>query len=383
MPAFKLRAERVWRRTGRTLPASLRYLRLVVSEFSFTFLLILGLLAAGTFFFLRTPMKETGGLAPGWAESLFAAYSLFAFQVGYALPASLPLRIMYFLYPLIGLALVADAVVRVSLLLFSRQENQKEWTKVLASTYRDHVILCGLGRVGIRILERLRVPHRRGGHREGPGLVLPAEGAAAECAGLILDAKEEESLEHAGLLHARALIIATNDDLANVEIALDARRLKPGIRVVLRMFDEGIADKLREAFQLDVAFSSAASAAPMVAASVLEMDILGSFGLDGDEYFTVRLRIEEGSSLIGRPVGRLQGREEDDQDPILVVSLRRAAQGESTKARLRPDPNEPVLSGDEIVVQGKLDMLRRLNHLARQGRRLPANAASPARPTRR
>ena len=44
-----------------------------------------------------------------------------------------------------GLAVVADTVVRLTLLLFSRQENQKEWTKVLASTYRDHIILCGIG----------------------------------------------------------------------------------------------------------------------------------------------------------------------------------------------------------------------------------------------
>jgi hypothetical protein len=36
-----------------------------------------------------------------------------------------------------------------------------------------------------------------------------------------MDARQEESLEAAGLSHARTLVIATNDDLANVEIALD------------------------------------------------------------------------------------------------------------------------------------------------------------------
>ena len=53
------------------------------------------------------------------------------------------------------------------------------------------------------------------------------------------------------LIHICTLVIATNDDLANVEIALDARRLNPHIRVVLRMFDENIANKLRDAFHLD------------------------------------------------------------------------------------------------------------------------------------
>ena len=115
----------------------------------------------------------------------------------------------------------------------------------------------------------------------------------------------------------------------------------------------------------------------MVAASVLEMDILGSFGLDGDEYFTVRLRIEEGSSLIGRPIGGLhRDGEERGQNQIMVVSLRRAApaldtakgQGMLNKARLCPALEEQVQAGDEVVVQGQLDVLRRLNHLARHGK---------------
>ena len=64
MPAYKLRAERLWRKTGRTLQASLRYLRLVVSEFSVTFVLILALLATGTILFHRCPMNDLGGRPP-------------------------------------------------------------------------------------------------------------------------------------------------------------------------------------------------------------------------------------------------------------------------------------------------------------------------------
>lgn len=337
---------------SRRVRATARYLRLVGSQFFLTFLIIAVLLALGTLLFHGSPIDELGGRPPDWGQSLFATYALFALQPAYALPRGLALRAMYFLYPIFGLAVVADAVVRVSLLLFSRQENQKEWTKVLASTYRDHVILCGLGRVGFRVLQRMRQyqldvvviekDERSAFLQAAQRMKVPV---------LLMDARQEESLEQAGLRHARALVIATNDDLANVEIALDARRLCPGIRVVLRMFDEGMADKLREAFKLDVAFSSAAAAAPMVAASLLELDILGSFVLDDREVFTARMQVHEGCSLLGRSLGQVAA----DHHVVLV-----SHQAAGARSLLAPDPGTLVRPGDQIVVQGELDRLRKL-----------------------
>src|SRR5262249_46142968 len=250
--------------------ATVRYLRLVLSKFWATFTVIWLLLIVGAALFHQCHFEELQGRVPDWSETLFATYSLFAFQPPYKLPDFCPVRFVYFAYPLCCPVAGGDAVVRVTLLLFSRQENQKEWTKVLASTYRDHIILCGLGRVGYRMLERLLqwtldvVVIEKDDRSVFLQRVQQLKGPV-----LLLDARPEEPLHQAGIEHARTLVIATNDDLANVEIALDARRLNAQIRVVLRMFDEEIANKLRDAFHLDVAFSSAAAAAPIVAASVL------------------------------------------------------------------------------------------------------------------
>ena len=82
---------------------------------------------------------------------------------------------------------------------------------------------------------------------------------------LIRDMKEDQALIDAGVAHARAIIIATNEDMANLEVALDARRLNPKIRILMRMFDQQIASKIKDAFAIDHAFSSAALAAPIVA----------------------------------------------------------------------------------------------------------------------
>src|SRR5437588_197156 len=60
---------------------------------------------------------------------------------------------------------------------------------------------------------------------------------------LVRDMKEDQALVDAGVPFARAIINATNDDMANLEVALDARRLNPKIRIIMRLFDQQIADK--------------------------------------------------------------------------------------------------------------------------------------------
>jgi len=348
--------EQIARRLERRTRASVRYVRLIVAQFWLQSLTIVMLLVLGAMAFHRSPIAALGR-SPDWFESLFATYSLFALQPVYPLPPSWPLRIVYFSYPLLGLLVVFDTVVRVALLLFSRQENQKEWTKVLASTYRDHIILCGLGRVGYRILERLMEWHLDVvviEKSEASQFVPRLQHAGVPL--LVHDARQEESLVMAGIKHARTLIIATNDDLANVEIALDGRRLNPKVRVVLRMFDEEIATKLRDAFHLDVAFSSAAVAAPLVAGSVLELEILGTFVLEGREIFTAKIVLDSNCALVGSPISDLAARHK-----LMVLSHKVPDQA----ARFNPPDTQTLAAGDTLVLHGELPDLRRLAKLTR------------------
>src|SRR5947209_2691414 len=98
---------------------------------------------------------------------------------------------------------------------------------------------------------------------------------------LTRDMKEDQALIDAGIEHARAIVICTNDDMANLEVALDSRRLNPAIRVVMRLFDQKIAAKIAGAVSVDAAFSSSALAAPMVAALSLKAKTLSSYVIAG------------------------------------------------------------------------------------------------------
>jgi hypothetical protein len=75
---------------------------------------------------------------------------------------------------------------------------------------------------------------------------------------LVRDIKEDQALVDAGISRARALILATNDAMGNLEVALDARRMNPRIRVVMRMFDDQIALKVAGSMKVDAALNHTA-----------------------------------------------------------------------------------------------------------------------------
>jgi voltage-gated potassium channel Kch len=82
---------------------------------------------------------------------------------------------------------------------------------------------------------------------------------------VIGDAKLERTLRDAGLLRAKALLSVTSDDLTNLEVGLNAKLLNPGMRVVLRVYDQVLAQALHESLDIHFAFSTSAIAAGALA----------------------------------------------------------------------------------------------------------------------
>jgi Trk K+ transport system NAD-binding subunit len=205
------------------------------------------------------------------------------------------------IYPLFGIVLIGEGVVRLAMLIISKRAGEKEWMNVMASAHHDHVVLCGIGHLGYRVLQQLV-------ESKVAVVALELDGngrfvANAKNLGvpvLIGDMKDDQQLINAGVPHARVIIIATNDDLANLEVALDARRMNPKIRVLMRQFDQQVAGKISGALSIDAAFSSSALAAPIVVAMSLGAKILATFTVANVPHVTGELIIENGSALAGK-----------------------------------------------------------------------------------
>jgi Trk K+ transport system NAD-binding subunit len=82
------------------------------------------------------------------------------------------------------------------------------------------------------------------------------------------DATVVEVLRQARAETAKAVVAATDSELANLEIALLVRSLNPALRVVVRLAEPGFADAVREAAEIRYAVSVPALAAPAFAAAL-------------------------------------------------------------------------------------------------------------------
>jgi voltage-gated potassium channel len=353
----------------RRLRANWLYTRALAYEFRFTLGTFAVLLALGMVLFRITPLADYPH--PTLASSLYGTLSLLGLGQPYNFPDAWYLELLYLVYPVLGVGVVVQAVVRFGFLLVSKKNNDKEWTRVLASTFRNHIILCGLGQVGFRVLERLRQYHL-------PTVVIEKTGdghfvTTVKALGvpvIIADVKQDESLVQAGIERARAIIIATNDDLANIEVALDARRMNPSIHVIMRMFDQDIAQKIGHAFGFERTFSAASLAAPAIAALALEGKILGSCDVADRTYITAEVSVRPGSRLVGQAVGSFH-----HEHGAWVVALRRGDDG----FQHFPPSHVTVSTGDVLVVQAELHDLHRLNVAATGGKGSPAPPpAAPA-----
>ena len=173
-------------------------------------------------------------------------------------------------------ATILDFILRQRLpMLYTRRSKRMQ----------NHVILCGLGQVGYRTALELEKFDTEITVIEldanGPFVGLVSDRGIPV---LFEDARNSDVLVKAGVDRAAAVIACTDNDLSNVEIALDAREINPDIRVVLRLFDQRLASKIQKSFDIQAAFSASALAAPAFAAPAVDPSVQDSFHV-GDVLF--------------------------------------------------------------------------------------------------
>ena len=332
----------------------LRYLRVLLGEFRWTLLILACAVLVGTLLHAVTPQQSLAGRKPSIGISVYSAWMALFAQPGFSPPTAWYLLVLYGIYPVLGFILVGQGVVRLTLLMISRRRGEREWMLVMASTYRDHVVLCGLGHLGFRVLEQLvrsGVPVVVLERSKGNPFVPQAKQMNVPV--LIRDMKEDQALIDAGIVEASAIIICSNDDVSNLEVAIDSRRMNPKVRIVMRLFDQQVASKVAGALTIDAAFSSSALAAPAVAALSLHTTVLSSLSIKDETFVAVQLIIEDGSPLAGQPPARLEA----EHGARVLAVINSAGVSQTSSAALNP--------GDQVITHVSVANLPALAGAAR------------------
>jgi Trk K+ transport system NAD-binding subunit len=229
-------------------------------------------LIAGTIVKLQAPSST------GWSESFFAIYTQL-FEPSGPLPAAALSQVIYWITPIVGTVLVAQGAVRIGAEFIDPARRDALWLKLMIDTLDGHVVVCGVGHVGFRVAEELLELGERVCAIEVTATDFVSQLRRREVPVLVGDARRDELLRQVAIERAKAVVCATNDDLANLEIALDAKRMNPNIRVIMRMFDQRLAGKVGGALELDQSFSTSALAAPVIALSAQRGGVITAYHL--------------------------------------------------------------------------------------------------------
>ncbi len=221
----------------------------------------------------------------------------------------------------------------------------------------DHVIVVGLGTIGLGVVDGLRAAGV-------DVLVVETDEENRFLAAVrqhdvpvvIADATLPDTFAMVRLEHARAVAVLTSDDLVNIETGLAIRDLLAerwaAVPVVLRLFDRRLASTVEASFDFRFVRSTSALAAPWFVGAALGLDVLGTFYLGDRSMLVGSLRVAAGSVLDGVALGELDAR-------IRVVTLTRA----NGRAEPMPRRDTRLTAGDRAFLIGPdeelLTLLRR------------------------
>jgi voltage-gated potassium channel len=273
---------------------------------------------------------------PDFGAAVYAIYTQLFFEPTAPFPETPLARVLFAITPLAGVFLLAEGLLKVGASLFDLAARREVWVSIVSRQMRDHVVVCGLDHLGYRVVEELR--------HLGEDIVAieqrEAESFADEVREMGIpvhlgDARRDEVLRTAGIEQARAVVCATGSDLTNLEIALDARKLNPEVRVVLRMFEQRLAGKVGQALDVDETFSTSALAAPLIALQASHSGVLSAYRVA--DMVRVTAEVAVGPGLANSTVGELE-----EGQPCRVVG------------RCMPSGLVPLRAGDALASGDRL-----------------------------
>ncbi|MEI6892367.1 MAG: NAD-binding protein [Pontiella sp.] len=148
-----------------------------------------------------------------------------------------------------GVGVMAYSLTRLAEFMFQRSISNVLGRRTMIkklSQMKNHVIICGYGRTGSRVVAELQTSNK-------PFIVIEKNEELIKrmeelsIPHLIGDATEEELLEEAHICKAESMVAALNSDAENLFLTMTAVGLCTNVRVIARVHDPDNSRKFRKA----------------------------------------------------------------------------------------------------------------------------------------
>ncbi|MGL5207438.1 MAG: potassium channel family protein [Acidaminococcaceae bacterium] len=223
---------------------------------------------------------------------------------------------------------------------------------------KQHVIVCGAGRVGSNAIAGLQ-------QEKTSFVVIESDKAICERLAkeniLVIhgDASQDEVLLSAGVLRAKGVIAALSGDAKNVYITLTAKGLNPEIFVVARADQAEAVEKMRRAGATSVISPAVMGGRHMANAITkpLIMDLMENVFYNNELHLDMaQVKVAEGSALVDKSLIESGIKTRFD---TIVIAIERDGEMLSN-----PKAQEVIRVHDTLILLGLRDSLGELNRLA-------------------
>ncbi len=235
-------------------------------------------------------------------------------------------------------------------------EVQAEQLGLLGTDFRDHTVIAGYSSVGAAAARELLIEEQRVAvitDRADDVSNIRSLGPADRLFVTFGNPAETEILKRANADRARAVIVATPDDTANLIAVLNLRTFAPNVRVVVSVSRPELKDTMRTAGVTYVAtpgdmggrLCANAAFRPEVANAIEDL-LAAAYGADLQEFL-----LGPRTPVKGGTVAELE-RAVREHSGCLLVGYARASSGPSWETLLNPPPTDVLRQGDALLILG-------------------------------
>ncbi|MDJ0717561.1 MAG: NAD-binding protein [Prochloraceae cyanobacterium] len=202
---------------------------------------------------------------------------------------------------------------------------------------KPEIIVCGLGGTGYKIFKLLR--------EEGVAVVgINPDPIPGERENIVIgDLRSEKSAIEAGIKEAHTLVIATNDDALNLAILAMARLLNPRLRVVNRLFNHALGERLDHTLPEHYSMSVSGIAAPIFTFAALGDRAIGQLRLFDRTWPVREEKIDEHHRWKGKKLSELW----DNLSQMLIYYLPTEGKSHLIEGVLQ---EQTLQLGDRLIV---------------------------------
>nr|ADN14468.1 TrkA-N domain protein [Gloeothece verrucosa PCC 7822] len=203
---------------------------------------------------------------------------------------------------------------------------------------KPRIIVCGLGLTGYKIFCLLK--------QQGAavtGISDRAVGGEYADSIVIGELRSANTLISAGIKQAHTLVLASSDDAVNLAVLTGARLLNPRIRIINRLFNQTLGERLDQTLPDHVSMSVSGLAAPIFSFAALGNKAIGQLQLYNQTWPIQEIVIDEDHPWLGLKLSELW----DNPARMLIYYLPAHGEMDLVSAVIK---GQPLEIGDHLIV---------------------------------